>query len=130
MSKKRKKIIKMRGSKTCGYGAKKKHRGKGSKGGKGYAGIWKHKKSMIIAYEPDHVGKRGFKPKNRKEIKAINLSDIQKLKEDCEIFLKEFGYDKVLAKGELKKPLIIHAKSFSKKAIEKIEKVGGKAVIE
>jgi large subunit ribosomal protein L15 len=33
MSKKRKKIIKMRGSKTCGYGAKKKHRGKGSKGG-------------------------------------------------------------------------------------------------
>jgi large subunit ribosomal protein L15 len=129
MSKKRKKIEKMRGSKTCGYGAKKKHRGKGSKGGKGHAGIWKHKKSMIIRHEPDAIGKSGFKPKNSKKLRAINLVDLQKIAKGQEIVLASLGYDKVLAKGDITKPLVIKAKSFSKGAAEKIEKAGGKAIV-
>lgn len=36
---------------------------------------------------------------------------------------------KILSHGELKKKFEIHADKFSKKAIEKIEKAGGKAVI-
>ena len=129
----------MRGSKTCGYGAKKKHRGKGSKGGKGLAGAMDHKRNKILKEIPEHIGKRGFKSlKQRKikpKIKAINLRDLNKILEKLkekkeEINLKELGYDKVLGKGDLEKPLIIKAKSFSAKAKEKIEKIGGKAIIE
>ncbi len=36
---------------------------------------------------------------------------------------------KVLGEGELKKKLTVHADAFSKKALEAIEKVGGKAAI-
>ncbi|GEM_PF-1132585 len=59
----RKKVIKRRGSRTYGYGSSKKHRGKGSRGGKGLAGSGKkgqHKKIglMLKGYM---IGKRGFK---------------------------------------------------------------------
>jgi len=36
----------------------------------------------------------------------------------------------VLGSGELKKAITVHAHKFSKSAAEKIEKAGGKAVIE
>lgn len=117
----------MRGSKTHGYGSKKKHRGKGSKGGKGYAGLKKHKKTWMFKYESGHFGKRGFKSKTGQKIKAINLRDLQKVAVGNEVNVKELGYDKVLGIGELKKPLVIKASYFSKKAVEKIEKVKGKA---
>ncbi len=127
----RKKIRKKRGSRTCGWG--KNHRGAGSRGGRGKAGMLKHMKSWMLKYEPDHFGKKGFKvpPAAKKELKAINLRDVDNLAKKLnkkEIDLSEFGYDKVLSKGELSQPLIIKAKKFSKKAKEKIEKAGGKAV--
>lgn len=126
---KRKKVEKMRGSKTHGYGSKKKHRGKGSKGGKGYAGLSKHKKFFMLKYEPEHFGKRGSKSKTRKKIKSINLRDLEKIaKGKKEINVKELGYDKVLGSGKLKRALTIKATYFSKKAIQKIEKVKGKVV--
>jgi large subunit ribosomal protein L15 len=132
MKHKRKKVEKMRGSKTHGYGSKKKHRGSGSRGGKGYAGGKKHMKSWIFRYERDHFGKRGFRSlKQRKMqpvLKSINLRDLEKLAgEKKEIVLKDFGYDKVIGAGEIKKPLVIRAQAFSQKALEKIEKAGGKA---
>jgi large subunit ribosomal protein L15 len=131
---KRKKVVKMRGSKTHGYGSKKKHRGAGSRGGRGYAGITKHKKIWLLKHDPEHLGKRGFKSLRQRKLipkpKAINLRDLEKLiGNKKEINLKELGYDKVLGSGKIKKSLIIKAKSFSKKAIAKIEKAKGKAVI-
>ena len=137
MSRKRKKVVKMRGSKSHGYGYKKKHRGKGSKGGKGMAGSFKHKKSWIFRYDRGHLGKaKGFKSMKQREIKpdyrAINLRDIQKLADRNSltgvIDLKSLGYEKVLASGELKKPIEIKAKYFSKSAEEKIQKFGGKVL--
>ncbi len=132
---KRKKRVKMRGSKLHGYGAKAQHRGSGSKGGTGHAGVFKQKKSWIFKYEPGLIGgKKGFSSKKKRgiigPIKAINLRDISKLAKSSEINLSDFGYDKVLAAGQLSKPLTIKARFFSAGAAKKIEKAGGKAVKE
>lgn len=130
---KRKKVRKLRGSRTYGWGSHKKHRGGGSRGGRGMAGLKKHKKSWMLKYKPDHFGKRGFKVpiKAKKKIKAINLKDIDILAKrlnKTEINLSELGYQKVLSIGKLTQPLTIKAKKFVKKAKEKIETAGGKAI--
>lgn len=129
----RKKILKKRGTRTCGQGSHKKHRGAGSRGGRGMAGLKKHKKSWMIRYEPNHFGKRGFKipPRAKKEIKIITLRDIDTLAKKLnktEINLSEFGYDKVLSTGKITQALTIKAKKFVEKAKQKIENAGGKAI--
>ncbi|MBI4163237.1 MAG: uL15 family ribosomal protein [Candidatus Aenigmarchaeota archaeon] len=134
-TRKRKKSVKERGYKSHGYGAKPLHRGSGSKGGKGHAGVFKHKKSWIFKYEPGLIGgKKGFSSKKKRgivqPIKAINLRDLAKLAKSSEINVSDFGYNKVLAAGNLTKSLTVKAKFFSAGAQEKIEKAGGKAVKE
>lgn len=125
----RKKVTRMRGSKTHGWGGKKKHRGGGSKGGKGYAGLLKHKKSWMLKYEPDHFGKRGFKkPNATKERRIINLCDIERIaaqRGTNDIDVSALGYDKVLGTGHISMPLKIKAASFSARAKKKIEEAGG-----
>jgi large subunit ribosomal protein L15 len=130
----KKRVKKMRGSKTHGWGSKKKHRGGGSRGGKGKAGLMKHKKSWMIKYEPDHFGKIGFKvPVHaKKEIKAITLRDIDVLAKKSnlkEINVTEFGFQKVISSGKITQPLKIKAKYFVEKAKEKISKAGGEAIV-
>ncbi|MEM5778503.1 MAG: uL15m family ribosomal protein [Candidatus Aenigmatarchaeota archaeon] len=126
----KKKIRKKRGSRTCGYGSHKKHRGGGSRGGRGKAGMLKHKKSWMLKYEPNHFGKKGFKIL-KKEIKAITLRDLDILAKKLnktEINLSELGFYKVLSTGNLTQALTIKAKKFTENAKKKIEKAGGKAI--
>jgi large subunit ribosomal protein L15 len=121
----KKKTQKMRGSKTHGYGAKKKHRGKGSKGGCGYGGSTKHNRSYIYAKEPWHFGHKGFHSLRKKDV-AVNIRDLEKLsKGKSELDLTAMGYTKLLSAGDISKPLKIKIKKASKKAKEKIEKAGG-----
>jgi large subunit ribosomal protein L15 len=130
MIKKRSKKSRIRGRRSCGYGFRKKHRGKGSKAGKGMAGTGKmagQRKLMVLKYMPNYLGKKGFKSR-KKKLKTINLEEINKRIEsgkEKELNLKNF---KVLGKGKITKQLVIHAKKFSKKAKEKIEAAGGKAI--
>ena len=82
--------------------------------------------------------KRGFSNylfKNKFQI--VNLSSIQqlKVKKIDNIYMFEHGLIKkidvpvkILSKGDIEKPIEISANSFSKNAIEKIEKAGGKAI--
>ena len=131
--KQRKKYLRKRGRRTCGFGTHKKNRGGGSQGGKGKAGRFKHKKSWVLTNQPDYYGKTGFKVPvmAQKETKAITLRNIdalaKKLKK-TEINLTELGFDKVLSTGELTQPLTITAKKFVVKAKQKIESSGGKAI--
>ncbi|MCS7134498.1 MAG: uL15 family ribosomal protein [Candidatus Pacearchaeota archaeon] len=141
MRRKRSKRSRLRGKRTCGYGHKFKHRGKGSKGGKGMAGTGKmagHKKTFVLRYMPNYFGRRGFKSKKKKP-KTITLEEInQKLNEflekgiakeknGCiEIELKNY---KVLGTGSLGPGFIVKASNFSKKATEKISEAGSKAEI-
>ena len=79
---KRKKNTRQRGSKTHGWGAKKKHRGAGNRGGRGKAGTGKRadqkKPTILKKYGRSYFGKFGFKKPNKKNIKAINLEYLEK----------------------------------------------------
>lgn len=86
------------------------------------------------------IPKKGFKNfKFRKNYNEVNLFILEKLDNDTVVDfdkLKDLGFIKsvndkikVLSNGTLTKKLEVHADKFSKKAIEKIEAVGGKAVI-
>lgn len=86
------------------------------------------------------IPKRGFKNAPfKKEYAIVNLQQLNQFEPQTEVtpdFLieKRIVKDlkdglKVLAEGELKVPLTIKAHKFSKTAIEKIEKAGGKAEV-
>ncbi len=127
---KRRKVRRMRGSRTHGAGIKK-HRGAGNRGGRGMAGTGKRadqkKPTIINEYGLlNYFGKHGFKrPKSVvKKYRTINVGDLNydKLK----INLQEEGYDKLLGGGIPNKVYIIVVKHCSKQAKDKIESVGGK----
>ncbi len=135
--KKRKKSKRQRGQTTYGRGARKKGMGSGHRGGKGMAGTGKradHKKTLINKlYGNTYFGKQGITSKSTKKRvnKVINLENIEKninklLNKNKEVELKDY---KILGNGELKTKITIIAKQFSKSAKEKIEKIGGKAVV-
>ena len=118
----RKKTKKLRGSKTFGYGSKKKHRGRGHKGGHGFAGGCKHK------HLEWRFGRHGFTRHGViKEKKTINVEELNKV--EGEVNLKELGYDKLLGSGYINKPLKVIVKEATPKAIEKIEAAGGEVIM-
>lgn len=135
----RKKRKRRRGERTY-HGSHKKWRGGGSRGGRGKAGMHKHKWSYTLKYEPEHFGKRGFKSIKKRE-KAINLKELDRIAESLlkeglaekeegriKINLGKIGYEKLLGFGKINKPLVVVAKSFSKKAVRKLEESGGKVI--
>ena len=134
---KRKKSSRYRASKTHGCGSMKKRRGKGNKGGAGNAGSFKRGDQKRPSFWQQTQGKQGFKPKGIKlKIKAIGLQDVQKLitkgslKEEKGIYnLGKLGYNKLLSKGEISKPIKIKVLKASKKVIERVKKVGGEVII-
>ncbi len=124
----RKKIKRQRGSKTHGWGAKKKHRGAGSRGGRGQAGLMKHKKSWMIKNDPEHFGKTGFKGPKREKPPAINLLQLSNISGD-EIDLEKLGYKKLLSTGKVTRAVTVKVERATQRAIEKIERAGGKVII-
>ena len=83
------------------------------------------------------IPKRGFVNIHKKEYQIVHLSQLDRIRESvvqpenlykARLARKNKGLVKILSNGELKKPLEIHAHAFSKKAVEKIEAAGGKAV--
>lgn len=137
MYKKRSARSRLRGRRTCGYGQKFKHRGKGSKGGKGMAGTGKRagqKVTWRLKYHPDYFGKTGFKSK-QKRLLTMNVGYINdkierlvkenKAKKEKEGYSIELRKYKILSAGKVDKKLFVKATSFSKKAEAKILKAHG-----
>ncbi len=125
----RKKVVKQRGHRTHGWGSPKKHRGKGSRGGAGMAGSKKHRKTYMLKYARDHIGKHGFTSKIAKNLRSINIREVLKIAgKEKKIDLTALGYDKLLGTGEIKKALEIRVDYFSAGAKEKVEAAGGKIV--
>ena len=125
----KRKINKQRGSRSNGGGCTKKRRGAGNKGGKGKAGMGKQHWTWTVIHDPDHFGKHGFK-RPQKMIKKINAVNLNYLEEHAIVIdVTELGYDKVLAKGKITKAYKISAPQFSASAIEKIEELGGEAIL-
>jgi large subunit ribosomal protein L15 len=79
--------------------------------------------------------KRGFSSIFKKEYQIVNLKDLNRIKEsniDPQLLkskglIKDKGKPvKILGDGDIDSPIIIQAHAFSKQAIQKIQKVGGK----
>ncbi len=128
----RKKTKKFRGSMTHGRG-KKGGRGAGLRGGRGNAGLSKHRFMHLTKYMPDHsFGRHGFKrPQGaRKENTIINVGKLkEQFPKKTTINLTEEGYDKLLGGGSVSKKYKIKVEKASKKAVEKIKETGGEVTI-
>ena len=70
MIRSKRKINKLRGSRSNGGGCTKKRRGAGNKGGRGNAGASKQHWTWTAKFDPDHYGKHGFK-RPQKMIKKV-----------------------------------------------------------
>ena len=109
-----------------GQGAHNKHKGPGFEGGQS---------PMALRFP-----KRGFKNFSRKDYAEVNVGRLNLLEVTGEIDAKVLVANKVIADvlgglrvlgdGELKKAFTIKAKHFTATAKAKIEKAGGKAVVE
>lgn len=83
--------------------------------------------------------KRGFTNKWAKKYAEVNVKDLNKFEDGAVVDIaalleaglvgKELDGVKVLGNGELEKKLTVKAEKFSKSAVEKIEKAGGKAEV-
>jgi large subunit ribosomal protein L15 len=135
---KRNKRTRLRGSRSGGYGFRKKHKGHGNKGGFGMSGTGKRgsqiqQKAYMMAIEAgfkSYFGKQGMTSASTQKVRTeqINLKDIKAnlfQKDGQKIELKEH---KILGDGEGFKAEI-HAKAASASAMEKMEKAGGKIVL-
>ena len=131
-TKKTKKSVGQRGQTNHGWGARKKHKGSGHRGGVGMAGTGKmadQKKTLINKlYGNKYFGKQGVTSRGtkRKKDKVINLKEIkERFGGKREINLSKY---KILGDGEIERAVTIIAKGFTKSAREKVEKAGGKVI--
>jgi large subunit ribosomal protein L15 len=119
------------GHKSHGRGNCKNRRGSGNRGGRGMAGVCKHKSSWAANEAPNYFGKHGFVRANKKEsLPVTHLYDINQ-KAVCEKLEKKggkFQFDfegKVLATGNVTVPLVIRALAWSKNVEKKLGVAGG-----
>ena len=127
----RNKTKKFRGSMTHGRG-KKAGRGAGLRGGRGNAGLLKHRYMHMVKNMPDHFGKHGFKrpPSVVKKDRIINVGDLEeKFPGKKDLDLTSEGFDKLLGGGSIKSKMKIKVNSASEKAVEKIKEKGGDVIL-
>ena len=147
-------IRKMRGVRTRGYGRVGQHRKSGQRVGKGKTTQWK--KAMKSYYlkqkelgfpDPDwEMGKTGFKrPQDMVRLSQVNSLNIRDLDYKIDLLveekkatksgdtytlnLNELNIQKILGRGEIKKQINLSVNKASKKAVEKIEAAGGKVTL-
>jgi large subunit ribosomal protein L15 len=139
---KRKKVSRMHGRKmgSHGWGARKKHKKSGHRGGTGMAGTGKRgdQKITLITklFGHEYFGKQGITSRKTKRDtrQRINLMQIEKNLEKYgkktakgwEINLEKY---KILGEGEIKEKLIITALEASESALKKIQKAGGQIIL-
>jgi len=134
---------KYRGSRTCGGGTHKNRRGAGNRGGRGRAGINAH--HFVKWYKElggPVFGKDGFCNQTATPVTAIDIGALDQIvpsllaqgiaKQEGDAIVinaADMGIEKVLGSGRVTRKFSISASAFSETAKEKIEKMGGKAVV-
>lgn len=116
---------------THGKG-KKGGRGAGLRGGRGNAGLLKHRYMYMVKNMPDHFGKHGFKRHQSimKVGKIINVGQLEeKFPGKKDIDLNKEGFDKLLGGGKINSSIKITVKAASQKAMNKIAEKGGEVKI-
>ncbi len=134
---------KFRGSRTHGRG-KKSGRGAGIHGGRGNAGLHKHKFMHMLKYDPEHFGPGGFS-RPQKMLEERRSITVETLGATVEEFLRRgyakeeggkvvvdltaAGYYKLIAKGGLTVPLGVTVEKASERAVKAVEKAGGSVTL-
>lgn len=134
---------KFRGSRTHGRG-KKSGRGAGIHGGRGNAGLHKHKFMHMLKYDPDHFGPKGFKrpPKMVEKRNGITIESLEAAigefirhgyaKEEggkIAVDLTSAGYYKLIAKGSLSVAVDVVVAKASERAVSSVKKAGGSVTL-
>lgn len=131
-------VTKRKPRQKSGYLAKRSHgrgnvknrRGSGNRGGRGKAGMCKHKNSLIVKEDKKYFGKHGFSNPNKKSVRVAHLYDINqralvgKLEKKGDKYHFDFK-GKVLATGKVTVPLVIRAEAWSKSVEKKLGDSGG-----
>ncbi|HUI00360.1 MAG TPA: uL15 family ribosomal protein [Nitrososphaerales archaeon] len=131
------KVRRMRGSRTHGYGQVGQHRHSGKQGGHGNAGLHKHKWSWLNIHDPDHFRRDPFKPPSwRKVSKWANVGDLGSFAGDGDgkgpvsIDLDAKGVEKLLGGGDVTRAYNVKVSSYTERAKQKLEEAGGKILEE
>lgn len=141
----RKKNSRQRATTTHGYGSMKKHRGAGSRGGRGNAGSGKRgdsRKPYFRVTEKRELGRTGFKNKQVINFHPVNIFYLEN---SCERLLLEkrvteskgiisidlatLGFNKLLGTGRVTRKYEIIVDYASESAVKKIEAAGGSVTI-
>lgn len=141
---KRSKNSRQRGSHTHGWGAKKKHRGKGSQGGAGMAGTGKRAdvKKPSVWKNTKYFGRHGFTFNAVKQGPSISVRSLQAALPELvakgaatesngtyTVDLKALGYAKLIATGHATSPINVTAQKATARAVERIEAAGGSVTV-
>ncbi|MCS7112277.1 MAG: 50S ribosomal protein L15 [Ignisphaera sp.] len=140
-----KKSRKMHGYRNRGWGSIGQHRKSGSRGGRGAAGMHKHKWSWIVKNYRDWFGKRGFTPRSPSSTPKLNEVNVSQVEEIVNkmvkmgtavmegnkivVDLSRMGINKLIGYGKITRPVKVIVCSASKKAVEKIGEIGGEVII-
>jgi large subunit ribosomal protein L15 len=129
-----------RGAGSYGWGARKKHKKAGHKGGVGMSGTGKRadqKKTLVIKlYGNAYFGKQGVTSRGTKRDKRQRIS-LETIEKNLETFGKKVGDKweinlegyKILGNTKPKQKMIIKAKEASKSAIESVKASGGEIIL-
>jgi large subunit ribosomal protein L15 len=133
------KVRKLRGSRTHGYGQVGQHRHSGKQGGHGAAGLHKHKWSWLLNNERDHYGRDPLQvpgaKKAMKLFKWLNVGDLEGMAspgagtaEPVSLDLSSLGVQKLLGSGSVTRPFNVKVDFFTERAKSKLEEAGGKII--
>jgi large subunit ribosomal protein L15 len=103
-------------------------RGAGKRGGRGNAGMNKHRVMTRIKYMLGHWGMHGFNrdPSLRTVHVTCNVSDLEEMANGKDsVDLTEMGIDKLLGSGRINTAISVTVGEWSAKAAEKISAAGG-----
>lgn len=138
---KAKKVNKLRGSRSAGYGRTKGHRAAGQRGGKGMAGSKKHHYIKLMIENPHYFGKWGFKRPQKllEDLDVLNIGAIDEAADRLvekgvatmtgkryNIDVSKLGIDRILGSGKVTRKLnLTGVQSITDRAREKVTSIGG-----
>jgi large subunit ribosomal protein L15 len=139
MATRKRKVRKLRGSRTHGWGTSGQHRGSGMLGGHGNVGLLRHKKSAVIRYKIQ-MKKKSLLPRmedKRRSVTSVGELEDLLARRDCAhavtdhdgkklLDLQVLGFTKLLGSGKIQVPILVRVGSFSRSAAAKLEAAGGR----
>ncbi len=103
------------------------------RGGRGNAGLNKHRVMTRIKYMPKHWGMHGFNrdPSLRVRYSTCNVSALENIAGDSDtVDLSEHGVEKLLGSGQVTSAIHFTVEHASAHAVKKVEAAGGSVTVD